>query len=114
MIDPQKLTSTFETAKDLLLAECRNEPGELPHWEGELSTSALSTATAVMALQQVCNAGRSAADYSLEADFDALIRGGLNWLADHQNEDGGWGDTVKSISNISTTMLTHAVFLMRQ
>jgi squalene-hopene/tetraprenyl-beta-curcumene cyclase len=110
MIDPQKLTSTFETAKDLLLAECRNEPGELPHWEGELSTSALSTATAVMALQQVCNAGRSAADYSLEADFDALIRGGLNWLADHQNEDGGWGDTVKSISNISTTMLTHAVF----
>ena len=110
MIDSQKLTSAFETAKDLLLAECRNEPGELPHWEGELSTSALSTATAVMAIQQVCNAGRSAADYSLEADFASLIRGGLNWLAEHQNEDGGWGDTVKSISNISTTMLTHAVF----
>ena len=63
-----------------------------------------------MAIQQVCNAGRSAADYSLEADFASLIRGGLNWLAEHQNEDGGWGDTVKSISNISTTMLTHAVF----
>lgn len=110
MIDHEQLTSAFATAKDLLLAECRNEPGELPHWEGELSTSALSTATAVMALQQVCNAGRSAADYSLDADFDALIRGGLNWLADHQNEDGGWGDTVKSLSNISTTMLTHAVF----
>jgi squalene-hopene/tetraprenyl-beta-curcumene cyclase len=110
MIDHEQLTSAFETAKDLLLAECRNEPGELPHWEGELSTSALSTATAVMALQQVCNAGRTAADYSLEADFDALIRGGLNWLAEHQNDDGGWGDTVKSISNISTTMLTHAVF----
>jgi len=110
MIDHEQLTSAFETAKDLLLAECRNEPGELPHWEGELSTSALSTATAVMALQQVCNAGRNAADYSLEADFDALIRGGLNWLAEHQNDDGGWGDTVKSISNISTTMLTHAVF----
>jgi squalene-hopene/tetraprenyl-beta-curcumene cyclase len=110
MIDSQKLTSAFETAKDLLLAECRNEPGELPQWEGELSTSALSTATAVMAIQQVCNAGRSAADYSLEADFASLIRGGLNWLAEHQNEDGGWGDTVKSISNISTTMLTHAVF----
>jgi len=110
MIDHEQLTSAFETAKDLLLAECRDEPGELPHWEGELSTSALSTATAIMALQQVCNAGRSAADYSLEANFDALIRGGLNWLANHQNEDGGWGDTVKSISNISTTMLTHAVF----
>lgn len=110
MIDHEQLVSAFETAKGLLLAECRNEPGEQPHWEGELSTSALSTATAVMALQQVCNAGRSAADYSLEADFAALIRGGLTWLAEHQNEDGGWGDTVKSLSNISTTMLTHAVF----
>jgi squalene-hopene/tetraprenyl-beta-curcumene cyclase len=110
MIDHEQLTSAFEKAKGLLLVECRNEPGELPHWEGELSTSALSTATAVMALQQVCNAGRTASDYSLQADFTALIQDGLNWLADHQNEDGGWGDTVKSISNISTTMLTHAVF----
>lgn len=110
MIDHAQLVSAFETAKDLLLDECRNEPGELPHWEGELSTSALSTATAVMALQQVCNAGRTATEYSLEADFSALIRGGLHWLAEHQNDDGGWGDTVKSLSNISTTMLTHAVF----
>jgi len=110
MIDHEQLTSALETAKDLLLAECQNEPGELPHWEGKLSTSALSTATAVMALQQVCNAGRTAADYSLEADFAALIRGGLRWLAGHQNDDGGWGDTVKSLSNISTTMLAHAVF----
>ena len=23
------------------------------------------------------------------------------WLVDHQNDDGGWGDTVLSISNIS-------------
>ena len=110
MIDHEQLTSALETAKDLLLAECQNEPDELPHWEGKLSTSALSTATAVMALQQVCNAGRTAADYSLKADFAALIRGGLSWLAEHQNDDGGWGDTVKSLSNISTTMLAHAVF----
>jgi squalene-hopene/tetraprenyl-beta-curcumene cyclase len=37
-----------------------------------------------------------------------LITGGLRWLADHQNPDGGWGDTVKSLSNISTTMLCRA------
>ena len=37
-------------------------------------------------------------------------RGGLNWLAAHQNADGGWGDTVKSFSNISTTMLCRAAF----
>lgn len=110
MIDTQQLNSAFETAKDLLLAECRTEPGGLPHWSGELSTSALSTATTVMALQQVRNAGRTADDYSMKADFEELIRGGLKWLAEHQNDDGGWGDTVKSISNISTTMLTHAVF----
>src|SRR5690606_35083110 len=42
--------------------------------------------------------------------FDALVEGGLNWLASHQNNDGGWGDTVLSVSNISTTMLAHAVF----
>src|SRR5207248_689901 len=39
---------------------------------------------------------------------DALIARGLAWLASHQNPDGGWGDTVKSISNISTSMLVRA------
>ena len=42
--------------------------------------------------------------------WQRLIDGGLKWLAEHQNSDGGWGDTVLSISNISTTMLAHAVF----
>jgi squalene-hopene/tetraprenyl-beta-curcumene cyclase len=39
-----------------------------------------------------------------------LIARGLAWLTKHQNSDGGWGDTTKSFSNISTTMLCHAVF----
>ncbi len=39
-----------------------------------------------------------------------MIDRGLQWLASHQNDDGGWGDTTKSLSNISTTMLAHAVF----
>ncbi|MEI9898243.1 MAG: hypothetical protein WDN28_31400 [Chthoniobacter sp.] len=37
-----------------------------------------------------------------------LITGGIQWLARHQNADGGWGDTVKSRSNISTTALCWA------
>jgi len=45
-----------------------------------------------------------------ETPFAKLISGGLEWLAAHQNDDGGWGDTTKSLSNISTTMLAHAVF----
>ena len=69
------------------------------HWEGELSSSALSTATAVVALVKV----GSAAD-------GGLIRAGLAWLAANQNADGGWGDTVRSKSNISTTALCWAAF----
>ena len=37
-----------------------------------------------------------------------LIRCGLAWLVKTQNADGGWGDTVLSISNISTTALCWA------
>jgi squalene-hopene/tetraprenyl-beta-curcumene cyclase len=62
------------------------------HWEGRLSSSALSTATAVVALS---TAGRDG----------SRVERGLEWLAAHQNADGGWGDTADSASNISTTVL---------
>jgi squalene-hopene/tetraprenyl-beta-curcumene cyclase len=65
-------------------------------WEGSLASSALSTATAVIAL-----AANGSAD-------KALVRRGRDWLAQHQNADGGWGDTVLSVSNISTTALCWA------
>jgi squalene-hopene/tetraprenyl-beta-curcumene cyclase len=84
------MREVLENARAHLLAE-RNEAG---HWEGELSSSALSTATAVVALT-VIDRGR----------FADLISGGLRWLAENQNEDGGWGDTVLSFSNISTSLL---------
>ena len=69
-----------------------------------MSSSALSTATAVSALalvQKQAPVGNS---------HNSLIDGGISWLALHQNADGGWGDTVKSFSNISTTMLCRAAF----
>ena len=45
------------------------------------------------------------------AEFlDELIQGGLRWLIEHPNPDGGWGDTDKSHSNIATTMLVVAAF----
>src|SRR5262245_21978253 len=93
MIDRERLERAYQTALATLLAE-RTPEG---HWIGELSTSALSTATAVSALALV---GR----------HPELIAGGTAWLAAHQNADGGWGDTVKSFSNISTTMLCRAAF----
>ncbi len=68
-------------------------------WTGRLSDSALATATAVFALARVDPA----------AHRDRIERG-LTWLADHQNSDGGWGDTTLSRSNISTTLLAWSAF----
>src|SRR3954454_20413461 len=97
-MDPARLDRAYLTARAALLAE-RHPDG---YWVGELSTSALSTATAVGALTLVQRATGET------GRFDRLIAGGLAWLAGHQNTDGGWGDTVKSFSNISTTMLCRA------
>jgi squalene-hopene/tetraprenyl-beta-curcumene cyclase len=90
----------YQTALAALLAE-RHPDG---HWVGELSTSALSTGTAVSALALVQKYSPDAARH------DDLIAGGMRWLATHQNADGGWGDTDKSLSNISTTLLCRAAF----
>ena len=98
-VDPGRLETAYQTALAALLAE-RTPKG---HWVGELSTSALSTATAVSALALV-QRGREHQQYA------RLIADGVAWLAAHQNADGGWGDTVKSFSNISTTMLCRAAF----
>jgi len=84
------LRDTLHNARETLLA-ARNPAG---HWEGELSTSALSTATSIVALGSV--------DENLHQD---LLRTATGWLVSNQNLDGGWGDTVKSFSNISTTLL---------
>jgi len=39
-----------------------------------------------------------------------LVERGLGWLERHGNADGGWGDTVLNLSNISTTTLCWAAF----
>ena len=77
------------------------------HWEGELSSSALSTATAIVAMELVER------DREVRRpEITQLILGGLNWLASHQNPDGGWGDTVLSHSNISTSTLGYSAFFL--
>ncbi len=81
-------------ALDNARAALLNERVPAGHWEGELSTSALSTATALVALGCV--------DPDRYAD---RVRVACRWLIDHQNADGGWGDTTKSFSNVSTTLL---------
>jgi squalene-hopene/tetraprenyl-beta-curcumene cyclase len=68
-------------------------------WTGRLSSSALATATAVFALGSVNR-----------RTYHNLIEGGLHWLKDNQNADGGWGDTIKSHSNLTTTLLSLSAF----
>ncbi len=74
------------------------------HWVGELSSSPLSTATACSAL---AIASRFAY-YEVRENYRQAIRTGLSWVLQHQNPDGGWGDTDRSLSNIATTMLVRA------
>ena len=89
-----------------MLLGSRNSSG---HWAGELSSSALSTATAVCALTIVT---REDGGQSASADIGRLIDRGRRWLVQHQNEDGGWGDTIDSPTNISTTTLCWAALGM--
>ena len=91
---PGSINRSLPNSRDALFAE-RHPDG---YWVGEISASALSTATAISALSLAPDV----------PDRTDLIERGLQWLADHQNLDGGWGDTVKSLSNISTTMLCRA------
>ncbi len=85
--------------------ELRRAAGPAGHWEGCLAASALSTATAVCALSLL---DRHAPGDGGGAGHAALVQRGLEWLAGHANPDGGWGDTVRSHSNLSTTTLVWA------
>jgi squalene-hopene/tetraprenyl-beta-curcumene cyclase len=92
-IDQDRLRCTVATLREKLLA-LRQPAG---HWVGHLSSSALSTATAAFALAQVDR-----------IEYRCPIDHGLCWLCANQNADGGWGDTVQSPSNLSTTLLCYS------
>jgi squalene-hopene/tetraprenyl-beta-curcumene cyclase len=101
MSNVDRLRRGYDLAAKRLLADA-NPAGA---WTGELSSSPLSTATAVVALQLVRR-------HQLQrtAEFEPLISNGLKWLSECQNPDGGWGDTELSHSNISTTTLVYSSF----
>ncbi len=96
-------THRMTEALRLATASLTEELQGAPHWSGELSSSALSTATAVIALSSLSAGQQTPED-------EARIRAGLTWLEATQNADGGWGDTIRSHSNISTTALGWAAF----
>jgi len=111
MVELDRLQRAAQAARRDLLAR----RGPQGHWVGELSSSALSTATAVSALALVrrqvpATDGPVRHAANDDGKLSELIVGGLGWLAGAQNPDGGWGDTDRSLSNIATTMLVRAAF----
>jgi squalene-hopene/tetraprenyl-beta-curcumene cyclase len=82
------------------------------HWTGELSTSALSTATAISALAQMVKS--NCLPEELIDQVPKVIAEGCQWLCQQQNEDGGFGDTNRSHSNIATSYLVLAAWKMGQ
>ena len=111
MVDLQRLAAAHQKAEGDLLAQ----RGRDDHWTGELSSSPLSTATAVSALvlaeQHAHSLGEEYLSEQLyQGDLSELLVDSIHWLAQQQNDDGGWGDTDKSLSNIATTMLVRAAF----
>lgn len=77
-----------------LLLQKRNTAG---YWEGRLSSSALGVAVAITAL------------HFYDAPLNTSeISYGLEWLEGNINNDGGFGDSPTSQSNVSTSLLCYS------
>ncbi|MDP1561815.1 MAG: prenyltransferase/squalene oxidase repeat-containing protein [Pirellulaceae bacterium] len=100
--DVVALEHAWRAAQQTLLSQ-RGPEG---YWPGHLSSSALSTATATMALDEArkLNVGSGPQQEERRKQCES----GWHWLTQSQNPDGGWGDTTLSLSNISTTSLVWA------
>jgi hypothetical protein len=77
-----------------LLRQKRNATG---YWEGRLSSSALGVAVAATALHF----------YDAKGNASEILSG-LKWLETNINNDGGFGDSPESVSNVSTSLLCYS------
>jgi squalene-hopene/tetraprenyl-beta-curcumene cyclase len=75
-------------AVDRLLAMQRTDGS----WQGTLPSAAIATAAASVALHLGDPVGSA-----------PLISAGMQWLRDTQNDDGGWGDAIDSLSTLNAT-----------
>jgi len=109
-VTPNLQADTGSVARTLAATRAALLDARVPagHWEGLLSSSALSTATAVCALELVRRNLPEA-----PSRLGPLVDAGLGWLERHANADGGYGDTADSPSNISTTTLCWAALGLR-
>jgi len=118
-VDVERLLLAEKTVRSELIAE-RAPDG---HWVGHLASSPLATAAAVSALvaahrtdtkdvlrRDATSQAASIAEQVVQGDLCEFLLESVNWLAEHQNQDGGWGDCVGGRSNIAATMLVQAAF----
>ncbi|MEM8669679.1 MAG: prenyltransferase/squalene oxidase repeat-containing protein [Planctomycetota bacterium] len=98
---------------DRLRLELLDERTADGHWTGELSPSALSTATAISAIAAVLKNPNLQNDRPRE-HWIQRIDHGIRYLCGQQNDDGGFGDTDRSHSNIATSYLVLAASALAQ
>ena len=103
----QSLRARVRDALNRCRSELLAERVQGDHWEGELAASALSTATAISAMSAVLQAD-SSTSVQAPADLTERIHAGIQYLRTQQNDDGGFGDTDRSHSNIATSYLVLA------
>jgi prenyltransferase beta subunit len=90
-------TDLQRTQLAILNEKLKSEQNADGFWTGMLSSSALSTATSIVALKINGN-----------PDDESRILSGCSWLNSNINADGGFGDTPESESNVSTSLLCYA------
>ncbi|QEG35050.1 Squalene--hopene cyclase [Bythopirellula goksoeyrii] len=116
-VEREQLAAAHSTARQKLLAERKHD-----HWTGELSSSPLCTAAAISALvlaeRHVDDTPEegSALEHSwhsgmlVRSELSELFSQSLRWLAEQQNEDGGWGDADCGHSTLAATLMVKAAF----
>ena len=90
------MTSRYQRLSSELLAR-RRPTGD---WNGLLASSAISTATAAIALYEL--------DHVRHAQ---PIAAACQWLADTQLDNGAWGDTPESPPNLTASLLAGAALM---
>ena len=103
--------STRETL-DRLRAELLAARNEAGHWRGRLASSALSTATAISAYSALLRRDPTWMNDDDRAKATQQTLAAIQRLHSMQNDDGGFGDTDRSLSNIATSYLVLAAFTL--
>jgi squalene-hopene/tetraprenyl-beta-curcumene cyclase len=98
--DPAGASHPGQLALQRVASHLRERQLPEGHWVGQLSSSALATSIAIVALRL--------ADASRYAE---QIRAGCHWLHETQLPDGGWGDAIIDVSNINATSLAIAALV---